>query len=978
MKSFVLMLVVAMWFAVAAAADTYQVITFVDGPHWKPDESVCETSPGNGLCTLRAAVMMANEHAGPDTIQIRDDLLFPVFLSDPITGDDTSVFGDLDIHDDLVIEVIEVGGDGTAEIDALFQDRAFDVIAGTVTIRDVTITRGSTAQIPENGSAIRNAATLTLENVTVSDSVSITAPSEGAISNTGNLTLIDVTVADNTGDGIHLSAGSLLTSGLIATRNSISGLHVAGDTALATIEEGSVFSDNSVGVLHEQGRAFLTDCVISGNGPSHGVGNLAFITLTRCTVSDNTNLDTPRSGAGIRNDGLLELIDSRITDNDIGTSGSIGAGLLNLGTAIVRGSTFDGNTAAFGAAIHNLGAALVENSTLSGNLTGTGNNAGGVIDSSGTLRLFSSTVVGNPKGVELFGFPGATELRSTLLDNVGDDCPPSVDGFGAISSLGGNLSGDTSCASVFSAGLGDLEVPNPSGEIYDIALLDNGGATPTHALVVNSPALQAGSDMGCPRVDQRGLSRPQDSALCDIGAFQEVSGVASNPQCSDGIDNDGDLAVDLADTGCSGTDDSLELTLEIGDILVTSPADSAVYRVDPTTGDNQLLARGAGLAAPHGIAVPDIEVGVADFSLGVAFRIDRATGEPRLVGGALDGVNAPRGIAIAPRDANSIGKIYLTGRGSEPVVEIDRQTGFSTKVIGDVFLNEPMDIVVDSDGTLLVSELDATDGSDGIVRVDPDTGLITAVYLDPDFVSPRGIELDGGGQLIVADSGTAEIISLDLADGMTTLLTTGLGLANPRGLGIEASGDIIVGERFTGELFRVTAAGVVMTPAINDGNLLPPNLYNLAIIVANVDTDGDFISNGNDNCPTVVNPLQADTDSDGIGDACNDADDADGDEWSDHRDNCPAIANVDQTDTDSDHLGDACEAAAGTDPFDPDSDGDGFLDGLEVVAGTDPLDPDDHFPNQPIPAFEPWGTAVLAALFLLAASWVLRFSPKRT
>ena len=73
MRSYALALVISVWLAVGAAADTYDVITFVDGPHWKPDEPVCETQPGNGLCTLRAAVMMANEREGLDTIRIEGE-----------------------------------------------------------------------------------------------------------------------------------------------------------------------------------------------------------------------------------------------------------------------------------------------------------------------------------------------------------------------------------------------------------------------------------------------------------------------------------------------------------------------------------------------------------------------------------------------------------------------------------------------------------------------------------------------------------------------------------------------------------------------------------------------------------------------------------------------------------------------------------------------------------------------------------------
>ncbi len=43
-------------------------------------------------------------------------------------------------------------------------------------------------------------------------------------------------------------------------------------------------------------------------------------------------------------------------------------------------------------------------------------------------------------------------------------------------------------------------------------------------------------------------------------------------------------------------------------------------------------------------------------------------------------------------------------------------------------------------------------------------------------------------------------------------------------------------------------------------------------------------------------------------------------------------------DPDNDGLDDSEEAAAGTDPLNPDTDGDGALDGAEVAAGTDPLD----------------------------------------
>ena len=72
------------------------------------------------------------------------------------------------------------------------------------------------------------------------------------------------------------------------------------------------------------------------------------------------------------------------------------------------------------------------------------------------------------------------------------------------------------------------------------------------------------------------------------------------------------------------------------------------------------------------------------------------------------------------------------------------------------------------------------------------------------------------------------------------------------------------------------------------------------------DSDGDGIRNWDDNCPSVSNPDQADTDGDGIGDACDS--DRDNDGIPDNTDNCPNIANPDQADADHDGIGDACDA----------------------------------------------------------------------
>jgi hypothetical protein len=73
------------------------------------------------------------------------------------------------------------------------------------------------------------------------------------------------------------------------------------------------------------------------------------------------------------------------------------------------------------------------------------------------------------------------------------------------------------------------------------------------------------------------------------------------------------------------------------------------------------------------------------------------------------------------------------------------------------------------------------------------------------------------------------------------------------------------------------------------------------------DADGDYLPDALDNCPNVQNPDQADSDGDGVGDACAALIDSDGDGIPDKEDNCPNIATSDQTDSDGDGIGDDCD-----------------------------------------------------------------------
>jgi predicted outer membrane repeat protein len=142
------------------------------------------------------------------------------------------------------------------------------------------------------------------------------------------------------------------------------------------------------------------------------------------------------------------------------------------------------------------------------------NNGGAIYNKAGVI-LVNATIADNAaegQGGAIFNDGASSWSKNTIwFGNVGADGSCSGDA-GVQNSQGYNLGDDTTCNLTAT---GDITTSNPLlGPMQD-----NGGPTWTHALLLGSPAIDHGTNTGCPATDQRGMPRPHNG-VCDIGAFE--------------------------------------------------------------------------------------------------------------------------------------------------------------------------------------------------------------------------------------------------------------------------------------------------------------------------------------------------------------------------------------------------------------------------------------------------------------------------
>ncbi|MEM9827481.1 MAG: FG-GAP-like repeat-containing protein [Planctomycetota bacterium] len=460
--------------------------------------------------SLRQAIVDANANPGPDIIE---------FVGDEFVGDGASASITLTAGELRVIESVEIVGPGadSLTIDGNQSSSIFwfgdENAASTYDVSGFTLTGGN----GENGAGIGIAGGAVLffdefgsggdDTLNISNSVIRENAAEvggGLHSVLGTLNVIDTLVESNNATG---TAGNISGGGFALQQT---------DTTLQNVtirdNEGARFGG---GILNH-----VTDAT-----GSFGDANL---TIQNSTIEDNV----ARRGGGISNqtttaqaDASLRLTGSTISSN---RSTQTGAGInSDAGVVVVSHSLIVGNIGgSAGAGIFAQNSELnIANSTLSGNRSNS--NTGGAIrlagdatvDPDGTgasnTTIVSSTITFNNSGSTgaITSQAGANTVVSVTSQSsifAGNTGSPN---FGVRSegsgetifvSAGHNISDDDSGNL---AAAGDQINTDP----LLLPLADNGGLTLTHALQVDSPAIDAGP-IGGRFTDQQVVSDSETNA----------------------------------------------------------------------------------------------------------------------------------------------------------------------------------------------------------------------------------------------------------------------------------------------------------------------------------------------------------------------------------------------------------------------------------------------------------------------------------
>jgi hypothetical protein len=347
------------WQAVSASAN--QIFVEAD---------LVEVNATDGLCSLIEALENAIDET---TGLVHDDCV----AGDPSSGDvvelapgsvytllvaDNTVSGGNGLP--VISNDVAINGNGST-IDRPSTAPNFRILlieaAGALALNDLTISGGSASGAFQQGGAIRNAGSLSVENSTMR---SCRGNSGGAIFNVGALAISDASLDSNSasigGGALFNSAPGTVNidaSNISNNQAELNGGGVFNGSGVVMISFSSLHGNVAVGgaggAVENRGDVAMTNSTLSGNvamtGGGISISDFGNTSMTACTVADNENGNVQLGPVDAATLSLSNTIiaDARTGDDcNAGTQGVIadlGFNVVEDGTCITEASSMAGD-----------------------------------------------------------------------------------------------------------------------------------------------------------------------------------------------------------------------------------------------------------------------------------------------------------------------------------------------------------------------------------------------------------------------------------------------------------------------------------------------------------------------------------------------------------------------------------------------------------------------------------------------------------
>ena len=191
------------------------------------------------------------------------------------------------------------------------------------------------------------------------------------------------------------------------------------------------------------------------------------------------------------------------------------------GGSIERSTISDNFAIRFAGGLTQEGNLELRNSTVSGNVTAQDDGGGLRVRQVTSIRVINSTIAGNHAGSHGGGISFIDNaLPSTLVSSLVSGNSSASGADDVYSSMSLQVSGSHNLV-MQDGGNVHLPADTLTADPLLLPLADNGGATLTHALPLDSPAIDQGENPDVRATDQRGTGYLREyNGRADIGAYE--------------------------------------------------------------------------------------------------------------------------------------------------------------------------------------------------------------------------------------------------------------------------------------------------------------------------------------------------------------------------------------------------------------------------------------------------------------------------